>query len=355
MNKHTKSGKCKKYSPYIKFSPILFYCKLCLNIKANRKDVHHIYHHLESKHKAEMATAETLMLNDKHQNNSIEVSANQKREQQFCKNTKDRLANESLESCGLSDMKFKYQSDLKNHQRTHSGVFHPDNKLKTKSENHIGYNTEAIKCAEKENYIAENQLKNETENIVLDFTVKKPEQNYYFKSVIADESIKLSTMSKSFKENILQPCEIVHAHKDEKFSCKFCGKSFATRAIVKRHEKIHALSPLERSYPCNFCGLRYMNKQSAINHQEQNCPIKGQLQDIHLNAQIASPNLEKVGNDYICMYKSCLFTNIHKEVKLFSILQIGIQKLKLLISILLRMLPNKLLKKSMQTFKIPLT
>ena len=96
------------------------------------------YHHLESKHKAEMATAETLMLNDKHQNNSIEVSANQKREQQFCKNTKDRLANESLESCGLSDMKFKYQSDLKNHQRTHSGVFHPDNKLKTKSENHIG-------------------------------------------------------------------------------------------------------------------------------------------------------------------------------------------------------------------------
>jgi hypothetical protein len=212
-------------------------------------------------------------------------------------------------------------------------VFHPDNKLKTKSENHIGYNTDAIKCAEKENYIAENQLKNETENIVLDFTVKKPEQNYYFKSVIADESIKLSTMCKSFKENILQPCEIVHAHKDEKFSCKFCGKSFATRAIVKRHEKIHALSPLERSYPCNFCGLRYMNKQSAINHQEQNCPIKGQLQDIHLNAQIASPNLEKVGNDYICMYKSCLFTNIHKEVKLFSILQIGIQKLKLLISI----------------------
>ena len=56
MEKHTKSGKCKKYSPYIKFSPIFFYCKLCLKVKYNRKAVHGIYRHLEFKHKAEMAT-----------------------------------------------------------------------------------------------------------------------------------------------------------------------------------------------------------------------------------------------------------------------------------------------------------
>ena len=91
-----------------------------------------------------------MKLDGKHQNNSIEVSANQKRAKQICKNTKDRLANQSLKSCALCDMKFRYQSDLKNHQRTHTGVFHPDNKLKTKSEkhieNHIVDNTEAIMC-----------------------------------------------------------------------------------------------------------------------------------------------------------------------------------------------------------------
>ena len=227
-----------------------------------------------------MATAETLMkLDGKHQNNLIEVS------------------------------------DLKNHQRTHTGVFHPDNKLKTKSEkhieNHIVDNTEAINCAEKENSIIVNQLNNETENIALDFTVKKPEQNDHIKSVISDESIKLSSrqpasMSKSFKENVLS-----HklTHKDEKLSCNFCGKSFTTRFSVKRHEEIHTLSPLERSYPCNFCGLRYMKKENVINHQKQNCPKKSQSQDLQLLAQISSPGLEKVGNDYICTYESCLFTN----------------------------------------------
>ena len=109
-------------------------------------------------------------------------------------------------------------------------------------------------------------------------------------------------MSKSFKENFL-------AHKDEKFSCNFCGKSFTTRFSVKRHEEIHTLSPLERSYPCNFCGLRYMKKENVINHQKQNCPKKSQSQDLQLLAQISSPGLEKVGNDYICTYESCLFTN----------------------------------------------
>ena len=265
------------------------------------------------------------------------------------------LANESLKSCEHCDMKFKYQSDLKNHQRTHSGVFNPDIKLKTQSENcleniigdntepikraekgfsavenqiknemenlylknHqitpsgefnpdiklktqpencpenlIGDNTEPKKCAEKEFSTVENHIKNETENIILDLSVKKPGQNEHFKSVITDDSIKLSSMSKSFEENNLQPCEIVPAPKVEKFSCNYCGKSFASRANLKRHEKIHTLSPLERSYPCIFCGLRYMTKYNVIKHQEQNCAKKGQPQDMHLLSQMASPDLK---------------------------------------------------------------
>ena len=256
------------------------------------------------------------------------------------------LANESLKSCENCDMKFKYQSDLKNHQRTHSEVFNPDIKLKAQSENYlenlIGDNTEPIKFAEKEFFTIENQIKNETENlylknhqrthsgvfnpdiklktqsenclkrligdntepekdaekefstvedqiknetknIVLDLSVKKPE--------ITDDSTKLSSMSKSFEENNLQPCEIVPAPKVETFSCNYCGKSFASRANLKRHEKIHTLSPLERSYPCNFCGIRYMNKHNAIKHQEQNCAKKGQPQDLNLLSQMASPDL----------------------------------------------------------------
>ena len=52
-----------------------------------------------------------------------------------------------------------------------------------------------------------------------------------------------------------------------------------------------------------------MSKQSVINHQKQNCSKKGQSQDLQLLAQISSPDIEKVGNDYICSYESCLFTN----------------------------------------------
>ena len=164
------------------------HCNLCLKSNATKRNIHAIYKHLESQHKAEMSTTETLSLDDRHQNNSIELSANQKRAQQFCKDTKDRLATESLKSCGLCDMKFRYQSDIKNHQRTHSGEFHPYNKLKPKSENHIGDNTEAIKCAEKEKSMVENQMNNKTETIVFAFTVKKPEQNDHIKSVISDDS-----------------------------------------------------------------------------------------------------------------------------------------------------------------------
>ena len=94
------------------------------------------------------------------------------------------------------------------------------------------------------------------------------------------------------------------------YPCNFCGTALAS---VKRNEKIHTLSLLERSYPCNFCGLRYMNKQSVINHQKQNCPKKGDSQDLQSLAQIASPDIEKVGNGYICTHNSCLFTNTQRS------------------------------------------
>ena len=89
MDEYTKSGKCKKYSPFIKFTPTVSHCNLCLKSKATKRNMHAIYKHLENMHKAEMAT---LKLDGKHQNNYIEVSANQKRAKQFCRNTEDRLS-----------------------------------------------------------------------------------------------------------------------------------------------------------------------------------------------------------------------------------------------------------------------
>ena len=93
MDNHTRSGKCKKYSPYIKFSPIMFHCNLCLNSKSTKRNVHNLYKHLEKDHKAEMSSRKTLKL---HQNNSIEKSAIQKSEQQFSKNTKDPGNNDKV-------------------------------------------------------------------------------------------------------------------------------------------------------------------------------------------------------------------------------------------------------------------
>ena len=58
MNRHTKSGKCEKYAPFIEFTTIWLHCKLCLKSKTDRSNVHVLYKHLENKHKSEMSTKE---------------------------------------------------------------------------------------------------------------------------------------------------------------------------------------------------------------------------------------------------------------------------------------------------------
>ena len=60
MNRHTKSGKCEKYAPFIEFTTTWLHCKLCLKSKTDRPNVHVLYKHLENKHKSEMFTKETL-------------------------------------------------------------------------------------------------------------------------------------------------------------------------------------------------------------------------------------------------------------------------------------------------------
>ena len=58
MNRHTKSGKCEKYSPFIEFTTVWLHCKLCLKSKTDRPNVHVLYKHLENKHKSEISTKE---------------------------------------------------------------------------------------------------------------------------------------------------------------------------------------------------------------------------------------------------------------------------------------------------------
>jgi uncharacterized Zn-finger protein len=67
---------------------------------------------------------------------------------------------------------------------------------------------------------------------------------------------------------------------NREFECKFCGKFFTTRIIMKQHEVIHDDT---RNLKCDYCGNRFRNR----------CHLKEHLL-IHSDER-----------NYVCLYSDC--------------------------------------------------
>lgn len=130
----------------------------------------------------------------------------------------------------------------------------------------------------------ENYPKIVTNGPVFDLSAKKIEQSYQTGQI--EIKMENGILNKAIMSNSLNITET----KDDPLTCTFCRQKCSSKRALRKHEKIHTLTPRQTVFPCNYCQLKYITKQSLINHQFT-CSKKDLSQDLSLKYEKA-PSLE---------------------------------------------------------------